>query len=573
MPSQDLSSSSISPASIPTPEESTDLSKMERLESLQAVSKCLEEVGESPLTVRKARSKKYSQQKVAKITAMMDKATLGSSKLPGDDREIIEQLKEKFSTTTERSVKVQILTILPMSWSIEKVQTEFGASNFMVRKAKQLVKEKGILSSPDPQPGHSLVKETVNLVVAFYESDSSSRMMPGKKDFVSVKGEYGRSHIQKRLILSNLKELYRDFKQKNPHVRIGFSKFAELRPKHCVLAGASGTHSVCVCTIHQNVKLMLHGVKLQELTTGEDLPQSSYHHCIAQIICNPPLPECYFGECNFCPGIEGLKETLFSILDKCLIDNVTFKQWTSVDRSTLETLSMSSDDFVELFCEKLVALRSHSFVASQQSQFHESCKQLLEPGEVVVSADFSENYAFILQDAAQGFHWNNNQATIHPFVAYHRESSNDSIVHHSFVVISDCLHHDTIAVYLFQKKLIEFLVKTLGHLPKRILYFSDGAASQYKNRKNFLNLCHHLSDFGIPAEWHFFATSHGKGACDGLGGTVKRLAARASLQRPYEDQIVTPLQLYEWATVNIPSTVFAYCSTEEYLTEKSHLEV
>ena len=55
---------------------------------------------------------------------------LGSSKLPGDDRE---QLKEKFSTTTERSVKVQILTILPMSWSIEKVQTEFGASNFMVR--------------------------------------------------------------------------------------------------------------------------------------------------------------------------------------------------------------------------------------------------------------------------------------------------------------------------------------------------------------------------------------------------------------------------------------------------------
>ena len=72
---------------------------------------------------------------------------------------------------------------------------------------------------------------------------------------------------------------------------------------------------------------------------------------------------------------------------------------------------------------------------------------------------------------------------------------------------------------------------------KQIYYFSDGAASQYKNRKNFLNLCYHHTDFGIAAEWHFSATSHGKGACDGVGGTVKRLAARASLQ---SHQITTP---------------------------------
>ena len=35
------------------------------------------------------------------------------------------------------------------------------------------------------------------------------------------------------------------------------------------------------------------------------------------------------------------------------------------------------------------------------------------------------------------------------------------------------------------------------------LYFSDGAASQYKNCKNVVNLCHHEEDFGISAEWHF----------------------------------------------------------------------
>ncbi len=65
---------------------------------------------------------------------------------------------------------------------------------------------------------------------------------------------------------------------------------------------------------------------------------------------------------------------------------------------------------------------------------------------------------------------------------------------------------------------------------------------------------------------------HGKGACDGLGGTVKRLAARASLQRPYEDQIMTPRQLFEWASSAIPTVIFDYCSTDDYKREEILLE-
>ena len=390
---------------------------------------------------------------------------------------------------------------------------------------------------------------------------------PGKKDFVSIKTEQGRVHVQKRLILSNLKELYCDFKDKYPTEHIGFTKFAELRPKHCILAGASGTHTVCVCTIHQNVKLMLEGAKLQELAPSR---LGTYHHCIAKMICNPPLPRCYLGECDCCPGVSKLNDQIVEVFDENLIDSITFKQWTTVDRSTLVTMTLSSDEFADTLCEKLITLRAHAFIATQQSRFFEECKQSLETGEVVVCADFSENYAFVLQDAAQGFHWNNSQCTIHPFVIYYKLSS--SVSHKSYVVISDCLHHDTTAVYLFQKRLVTFLKSELALLPKKIMYFSDGAASQYKNRKHFLNLCLHEHDFGIPAEWHFSATAHGKGACDGLGGTIKRLAARTSLQRPYEDQIMTPFQLYQWATSSIPSISFTFCTTEEYQAEKAFLE-
>ena len=79
-----------------------------------------------------------------------------------------------------------------------------------------------------------------------------------------------------------------EFKHQFPAQKVGFSKFADLRPKHCVLAEASGTHSVGVCMNHQNVKLMMLGLKLSELPT--------YHYCIAKILCNS-----YLTDCNFCP--------------------------------------------------------------------------------------------------------------------------------------------------------------------------------------------------------------------------------------------------------------------------------
>jgi hypothetical protein len=112
-------------------------------------------------------------------------------------------------------------------------------------------------------------------------------------------------------------------------------------------------------------------------------------------------------------------------------------------------------------------------------------------------------------------------------------------------MISDCLKNDSILVHTFQQHPMKFIENTFESPLKEIVYFSDGSPVQYKNRKNLLNTTCHNEDFGVPAEWHFFATSYGISACDGVGGTLRRLAAKASLQRPYNDQIMTPHQLHE----------------------------
>ena len=59
---------------------------------------------------------------------------------------------------------------------------------------------------------------------------------------------------------------------------------------------------------------------------------------------------------------------------------------------------------------------------------------------------------------------------------------------------------------------------------------------------------------------------------NGVKCPVKRLAARASLQRPYDAQIMTPRQLYEWAIDNIPSASFQYCSVDDYRREEVMLQ-
>ena len=86
---------------------------------------------------------------------------------------------------------------------MKKVQQEFGVSEYLAQQSKKLV-EKGF---PDPSCEPSLPPETVIDVCSFYESDNISRVMPGKKDFVSVK-ERKREYIQKRLVLSNLRGVY-----------------------------------------------------------------------------------------------------------------------------------------------------------------------------------------------------------------------------------------------------------------------------------------------------------------------------------------------------------------------------
>lgn len=464
---------------------------------------------------------------------------------------LLAALKKKLEGST-KAQKISLLTLAPESWSITKTATEFGVTEYIVRRSRELKNEQGILPDIVHAKGKPISQQTVKDVTAFYNEDDISRMMPGSKDYKSVKEGGIKLHKQRRLLLMNLNEAYTLFKTRHPGNKIGISKFCALRPKECVTVGARGTHSVCVCTIHQNVKLML-----------ASFPQSgnmklSYHDLLQQLVCSVENSICMLHRCEACPGSSALKEFLESkVSDE--VDTVKYKQWESTDRTTLIDHVATVDEYTEVLVSNVEKLAEHHFISKHQSEYLRKLKETIT-NECIILLDFAENYSFIVQDAAQGYHWDNSQCTLHPFVVYYRAVGDDStneVKCLSLCVVSDCLKHDTVAVHTFLSHIIPIVLSKCPHVSK-VIYFSDGAASQYKNYKNFRNLAHHVQDFNVQAEWHFFATSHGKSPCDGIGGTVKRAAARASLQATTDNYIMTPADLFSWAERNIKNIQFIW---------------
>ena len=238
-------------------------------------------------------------------------------------------MKEKFSDKSlANNRKIQILTLAPASWPRASVATFFNVSEHMVREARKLAKEKGILELPKPKQGKGLSKEVEESIKLFYEDDEFSRLMSGAKDFVSIGKKV---HKQKRLLLYNSKEMYLAYKEKFPDHKVGLSKFCELRPKWCIAVSSAGTHSVCVCTIHKNTKLMVDAFcnvvnkrikklnRSKEQTEGnegshsstfEEIPkfEMGYRDLMAMVVCDVNEMECMVHRCEIYPGFESLKQ-------------------------------------------------------------------------------------------------------------------------------------------------------------------------------------------------------------------------------------------------------------------------
>ena len=278
----------------------TDLSAME-------LSSSLSQIGQSPVKLHSVSRKKrsqYGKRKLSSINREISKRLAVALDVPEEEVTyeksveqkvqdfdgLMEKVKAKINEVgTTRSEKIQLLTIVPESRSRKSIMEYFEVTKYMAKASQSLVASNRIFSKPPPRKGKALSSEIKNIIIDFYKDNENTRIMPGARDKVSIAPNV---YKQKRLILCTLKELYLSFKAKYPDTKVGFSTFATIRPKWCVLAGSAGTHAACVCTIHQNAILMLKSAQIED----------SYQDLISMMVCDPDNKECMLQQCTDCPG-------------------------------------------------------------------------------------------------------------------------------------------------------------------------------------------------------------------------------------------------------------------------------
>ncbi len=152
----------------------------------------------------------------------------------------------------------------------------------------------------------------------------------------------------------------------------------------------------------------------------------------------------------------------------------------------------------------------------------------------------------------QSAYFDKGSVTLHPVVIYYKDE-NDQLKHKSYVYVSDTSAHNAGTVYAFMQHIVPG-VKSMLPGTNVIHYITDSPTSQYRNKHIMHIVANHESLFdGMKASWTYFEAGHGKGPCDGVGGTAKRLADMAVRRQAIVIQ--TAQDFYKWGESQVQSLV------------------
>ncbi|XP_070205712.1 uncharacterized protein [Littorina saxatilis] len=319
---------------------------------------------------------------------------------------------------------------------------------------------------------------------------------------------------------------------------VPINKFKQLRPKD-VYPSTRIKKRDCLCEYCENTDLKLDA--LRRFSVQHNLDNMTYkdrYELNRDTLCPKIQGEykqaCIDRKCLEC-GTSSVEVKLRPLLETHIAENVTFSKWefinyvhNGINKKLGKTRkTVPAPEFVAQLVSDATTLSKHLFNARWQGNQYDSISKDVPGGWVVFCQDFAENFTCWVQDEAQGAHWAHDQVTLHANVASYRcpVDGCELMVNHTLMVVSNDMKHCHDAVHTFNSVTLNFLVHQQVPMNK-IIMFSDGAPTQYKNKNSFCDLSHFFEDYGLEGERHFFGTRHGKGPCDREFGTLKKAVNR-----------------------------------------------
>ncbi|CAB3256475.1 unnamed protein product [Arctia plantaginis] len=418
---------------------------------------------------------------------------------------LVDSLKLCYETTRHNDCKRVIKSVVDSS-IVEKYKMKGKMSTYLGLRGK-------IRYIQVKKKNYALL----NQLKDFYERDDVSRATAGKKEFKTLH----KDKRQRRYLLDTLENLFKKYKSEGGKGKL--TTFKKYRPFY-ILPPKVDRRETCACIKHENILMKFKVLKSLGLIKSQSLDE-----ILSLLLCNPKSKECSYGECSNCEK----KSLEFNLGEVNLEDTVNWKEWSMQtheyndkaninERKTTKKIMKSEKtglliDLVQAFTQEMFKFKKHAYNIHHQYIEHQRCIKNLDDNTVTIHIDFSENYATKLSTEIQAMHFgaSRNQITLHTGLIY---SNRDTL---PFCSISANNYHGPEAIWEHLKPVLNY-TKDQYPTVETVHFFSDGATSQYRQKKNFYLFAKYTRMYGFRATWNFFEASHGKGAADGIGGTIKR---------------------------------------------------
>ena len=262
------------------------------------------------------------------------------------------------------------------------------------------------------------------------------------------------------------------FLREHEDIDICRSKFYSLRPCD-VFPASEKDQEVCVCPICENCEFMTKAVGLGPPKTVD-------------------------------------VSTISSLLWP---DNISFNKYV---KGELEKASLPKERFFSELTTSLKNYQNHIDIKNKQSeQLRNQKASITEGKDIIVTADFAEDYSIKYAEEPMEKHWKSMPGVkIFTSVVYYRFKG--ELVSKSYAVISDALNNTTTEMAVFLDAIIRDLKDCGIEFSRKIFLWTDGAAKHFKNRYAMAYLTHFQSIYGTSGEWNFHESYHGKGPMDGM---------------------------------------------------------
>jgi hypothetical protein len=227
------------------------------------------------------------------------------------------------------------------------------------------------------------------------------------------------------------------------------------------------------------------------------------------------------GKCALCKNVK----SKFNQITRNPHTKVSIEQWKKEGKvSKVVTESKSVRNIVNEFSKKVEDYKTHFFLSKLQSRKKTEDLKNLPRGSAIVMVDFSENETVVPQDEAQSAYYSRLGLSVFTVQLYVTpdDPQGGEILSRSICIASDNLEHTSSTTDMYMREVFNYISREFNHI-SNVIVWSDGAPSHFKNKFTIANLLNLERDYKIKIQWNFFATSHGKSPCDGIGGNIKRM--------------------------------------------------